>query len=66
MRFRSNLLLIPVVIVCLGYLTRSIKCSRTLAEVVGFQGDEADLIHLFVLGLCAVAALLLIKHGQGR
>ncbi len=66
MRFRTNLLLIPVVLICLGYLTRSIQCNRTLPEVVGFQGNDSDLIHLVVLGLCAVAALLFIKHGQGR
>lgn len=66
MRFRTNILLIPIVLICLGYLTRRIQCSQSLAEVVNFQGNDSDLSHWVVLGLCVVAALLLIKHGQGR
>lgn len=66
MKFRSEILLVPVAIICLALLGRSANCTVGFEDVVP-QGNTLALRHLVTLGVCIVAGLLALKHwGQDR
>ncbi len=55
MRFRSEVILVPLVIILLAVLTQQLKFPATFHELFGLHSDARPLQSLITLGIVLVA-----------
>lgn len=62
MRFRTEIILIPLTIICLAVLSQSIRVPMAFEDLFGFgfRGDLLPLRFLMCLGICVAAILIAV------
>lgn len=66
MRFRWEVILVPLTILVLAWLTNAVRCTLKFQDLFPRHGQQMAERYLVLLGLVVVGVLLAIKHGMKR
>jgi hypothetical protein len=66
MRFRWEIILVPLTILALAWLSNAVRCTLDFRDLFLTHGRLMLERYLVLLGLAVVGVLLAVKHGMKR